>query len=208
MSQQPRPAPPRQEHRRVDREESSRHHVIERTGGLLPVPSSDRGTRRIIKVSQYMSRAVLTVAPQTQFHRALDLMRSRNVHHLPVVDGGRVVGIAAERDLLLAAANLGSSEVPVGEIMSGPAVCVADSALLKDAARLLVEKHIGSLPVLDPKNALVGIITETDIFKIAAGMRHARPAVRKAAATKTGANKTPRKRAGTPRRAKSRAARH
>jgi acetoin utilization protein AcuB len=161
-----------------------------------------------MKVSQYMSRAVLTVTPETEFHRALDLMRSRNVHHLPVVDGGRVVGIVAERDLLLAAANFGSSEVPVGEIMSGPAVCVAESALLKDAARLLVEKHIGSLPVLDSKNALVGIITETDIFKIAAGMLRARPADRKAAATKSGAKKTPRKRTGTPRRAKSRAARH
>lgn len=97
-----------------------------------------------MKLSQYMSRAVLTVAADTEFHRALDLMRSRRVHHLPVVDGG----------------------------------CV------------------------------VGIITETDIFKIAAGMLRARPAVREAAATKSGATKPPRKRVGTPRRAKSRAARH
>lgn len=135
-----------------------------------------------MKVSQYMSRSVLTVTPETEFHRALDLMRGRKIHHLPVVDGGRVVGIVAERDLLLAAANFGSSEVPVGEIMSGPAVCVAESAPLKEAAGLLVLRHIGSLPVLDSKNALVGIITETDIFKIAAGMLRARPATRKSAA--------------------------
>lgn len=154
-----------------------------------------------------MSRAVLTVTPETEFHRALDLMRSRNVHYLPVIDRGRVVGMVAERDLLLAAANFGSSEVPVGEIMSGPAVCVAESALLKDAPRLLLEEHIGSLPVLDPKNALVGIITETDIFKIAAGMLRACPAVRKAGATKSSAKKTARKRAGALRRANSRAAR-
>lgn len=135
-----------------------------------------------MKVSQYMSQSVVTVTPQTEFHRAFDLMRSRNIHHLPVVDGGRVVGIVAERDLLLAAANFGSSEVPVGEIMRGPAICVGESALLKEAARLLVVRHIGSLPVLDSKKALVGIITETDIFKIAAGMLRARPAVRKSAA--------------------------
>jgi CBS domain-containing protein len=134
-----------------------------------------------MKVSQYMSRSVVTVTPQTEFHRAFDLMRSRNIHHLPVVDGGQVVGIVAERDLLLAAANFGSSEVPIAEIMRGPAVCVAESALLKEAARLLVVRHIGSLPVLDSKKALVGIITETDIFKIAAGMLRARPAVRKSA---------------------------
>jgi CBS domain-containing protein len=135
-----------------------------------------------MKVSQYMSRSVVTVTPETEFHRAFDLMRSRNIHHLPVVDGGRVVGMVAERDLLLAAANFGSSEVPVGEIMRGPAVCVAESALLKEAARLLVVRHIGSLPVLDSRKTLVGIITETDIFKIAAGMLRARPVVRKSAA--------------------------
>jgi acetoin utilization protein AcuB len=135
-----------------------------------------------MKVSQYMSRSVVTVTPQTEFHRAFDLMRSRSIHHLPVVDGGRVVGMVAERDLLLAAANFGASEVPVGEIMRGPAVCVGESALLKEAARLLVVRHIGSLPVLDSKKALVGIITETDIFKIAAGMLRARPVVRKSAA--------------------------
>jgi CBS domain-containing protein len=134
-----------------------------------------------MKVSQYMSRSVVTVTPQTEFHRAFDLMRSRRIHHLPVVEGERVVGIVAERDLLLAAANFGSAEVPIAEIMQGPPVCVADDAELKEAARLLVVKHIGSLPVLDARKALVGIITETDIFKVAAGMLRARPAPRKAA---------------------------
>lgn len=160
-----------------------------------------------MKVNQYMSKTVLTVTPETEFHRALDLMRSRRVHHLPVVDGGRVVGMVAERDLLLAAANFGSSEVPVGEIMSRPAVCVAETAPLKEAARVLVEKHIGSLPVLDSKGGLVGIITETDIFKIAAGMLRARPAVRRGPAKKTGAKKAPRRRAAPARGAKPRAAR-
>ena len=134
-----------------------------------------------MKVSQYMSRSVVTVTPQTEFHRAFDLMRSRRIHHLPVVEGERVVGIVAERDLLLAAANFGSAEVPVAEIMQGSPVCVSDDAELKEAARLLVVKHIGSLPVLDARKALVGIITETDIFKVAAGMLRARPAPRKAA---------------------------
>jgi acetoin utilization protein AcuB len=157
-----------------------------------------------MRVSQYMSRSVLTVSPDTDFRQALDLMRSRKVHHLPVLDAGRVVGVVAERDVLLAAANYGAAQVPVGEIMSSPPVCIADHALLKDAARLLVEKHIGSLPVLDSSNALVGIITETDIFKIAAGMLRARPAVRKtaakkAAARKTVAKKAPRKRLASPR---------
>lgn len=134
-----------------------------------------------MKVSQYMSRQVLTIAPQTEFHRAFDLMHSRRIHHLPVVEGERLVGIIAERDLLLAAANFGSAEVPVGEIMRNAPICIAESAELKQAARLLVLKHIGCLPVLGKRKALVGIITETDIFKIAAGMLQARPAARAAA---------------------------
>lgn len=145
-----------------------------------------------MKVNQYMSRTVLTVTPDTEFHRALDLMRSRGVHHLPVIDAGRVVGLVAERDLLLAAANFGSSEVPVGEIMSQPAVCVAETAQLKEAARLLVEKHIGSLPVLDSKGGLVGIITETDIFKIMAGL-HAGARAAPSRASRAGARQAPKR---------------
>ena len=144
-----------------------------------------------MKVSQYMTRSVLTIAPQTEFHRAFDLMHSRRIHHLPVVEGERVVGIVAERDLLLAAANFGSAEVPVAEIMHGPPVCVSENVELKQAARLLVVNHIGSLPVLNDRKVLVGIITETDIFKIAAGTLHARKATKKTA--KKAARKTPAK---------------
>jgi CBS domain-containing protein len=142
-----------------------------------------------MKVGQYMSRPVLTIGPETEFHRAFDLMHSRRIHHLPVVEGDRVVGIVAERDLLLAAANFGSAEVPVGDIMRGSAVCVSENADLKQAARLLVVNHIGSLPVLNTRKVLVGIITETDIFKIAAGALHARRATKKT--PKTAAAKIP-----------------
>ena len=151
-----------------------------------------------MKVSQYMTRPVLTIAPDTEFHRAFDLMHGRRIHHLPVVDGERVVGIVAERDLLLAAANFGSAQVPVAEIMHGSPVCVSENAQLKQAARLLVLNHIGSLPVLNSRKVLVGIITETDVFKITAGMLHARHATKKA--VKKTAGKTSKKagKAATP----------
>jgi acetoin utilization protein AcuB len=134
-----------------------------------------------MRVDQYMSWPVLTITPETEFHRAFDYMHSRGIHHLPVVEGERVVGIVAERDLLLAAANFGSAEVAVADILRGPPVCVAADAQLKQAAKLLVVNHIGSLPVLNRRKALVGIITETDIFKIAAGILHAHPLAKKKA---------------------------
>lgn len=121
-------------------------------------------------VTDYMSRPVLTAQPQTEFHLAHELMRHRNIHHLPVIEGGRIVGIVAERDLLLAAAHFGSAHVPLSEIMHSPVECVSVRSTLMSAARKLVVKRIGSLPVVDAKQQLVGIITETDIFKAMAEM--------------------------------------
>jgi len=158
-----------------------------------------------MRVSYYMSQPVITVTPQTEFHLAFDLMRARCIHHLPVVDGDLVVGIVSDRDLLVAAANFGSAEVPVGEIMRGPVVFVSDRVQLKQAARLLVENHIGSLPVLNARKALVGMITETDIFKTIAGIPPARSSVemapkkvaKKAPAAKATAKKSTRTASGT-----------
>ena len=129
-----------------------------------------------MKVSQYMSQPVLSIAPKTDFHGAYELMVSRGIHHLPVVDGDKLLGIVGERDLLLAAAHFGPAVVPVEEIMRSPVVTVSASATIAQAARLLVLRRVGSLPVLNRNKAMVGIITETDMFKLTAGMLHPRPA--------------------------------
>lgn len=137
-----------------------------------------------MKVSQYMTRPVLSIPPTTPFRQAFDLMHSRGFHHLPIVEDDRVVGVVARTDLLLAAANFGSAEVPVSEIASNTPVCVTESAQLNYAIRVLLKHRIGCLPILNARKKLVGIITETDIFKITAGMLHARPAARKKTAKK------------------------
>lgn len=146
-------------------------------------------------VTDYMSRPVLTAQPQTEFHLAHELMRHRNIHHLPVVEGGRIVGIVAERDLLLAAAHFGSAHVPLSEIMHAPVECVPVRATLMSAARKLVVKRIGSLPVIDAKRQLVGIITETDIFKAMAEMAWLTKTKGAPAKTAGAARKTPARRA-------------
>jgi len=144
-------------------------------------------------VTDYMSRPVLTAQPQTEFHLAHELMRHRNIHHLPVLEGGRIVGIVAERDLLLAAAHFGSAHVPISEIMRAPVERVSVRSTLMSAARRLVVKRIGSLPVVDARGQLVGIITETDIFKAMAEMAW----LTKAKATGAKAAKPARKKAAT-----------
>lgn len=156
-----------------------------------------------MKVSQYMSQPVLSIAPQTDFHIAYELMLSRGIHHLPVVDGDKLLGIVAERDLLLAAAHFGSTVLPVEEIMRSPVVTVSASATIAHAARLLVVRRVGSLPVLDRRKAIVGIITETDMFKLTAGMLRPRPAPaarrRTSVPRKAAGAKKPARKAKTPR---------
>ncbi|MCX7891156.1 MAG: CBS domain-containing protein [Burkholderiales bacterium] len=132
-------------------------------------------------MSDYMSASVITIAPDTEFHLALDLMRQRNIHHLPVVREGRIEGIVGERDLLVAGAHFGRANVPVSDIMKSPVICISDRASLAGAARMLLEKRIGGLPVVNARKELVGIITETDIFKVMAGMARPRKAAPRAA---------------------------
>lgn len=154
-----------------------------------------------MKVSQYMSQPALSIAPNTDFHVAYELMVTRGIHHLPVVDGDKLLGIVAERDLLLAAAHFGPTVLPVEEIMRSPVVTVSASATIAQAARLLVLRRVGSLPVLNRNKAMVGIITETDIFKLTAGMIRPRPAPaggpRKSASRRTTGAKKPARKAAT-----------
>ncbi len=116
-------------------------------------------------VSERMSSPVVTVPTDTDFQTALALMQRRKLRRLPIVDAkGALVGIVAERDLLLAATRFLQSRVEVSDIMKKRLVTVAPGALLKDAARLMLENKVGGLPVVE-NGALVGIITESDIFR-------------------------------------------
>jgi acetoin utilization protein AcuB len=116
-------------------------------------------------VAQRMSSPAVTVRADTDFQSALALMQQRNLRRLPVVDGaGVLAGMVAERDLLLAAMRYLQSRVDVADIMQKDVVTVAPATPIQDAARLMLDHRIGGLPVVDG-GKLVGVITETDIFR-------------------------------------------
>ena len=120
-------------------------------------------------VREHMRSPVMTIRADADYKTALQLMQEKSVHHLPVVDGeGRLVGIAAERDLLLAAMHYMQSAVEVGEVMHRGAVTAAPDMPILEAADLMVRNKIGGLPVVDGQRELVGIITETDLFGVLA----------------------------------------
>jgi len=126
-------------------------------------------------VKHRMTPNPITISPETIVPDAYRILRENKIHHLPVVDKrGQLIGIIAQADLVHAApspattlsvfeANYLLAHLPVRQVMSKP-ITVTEDTPLEEAARLMVEKHIGCLPVMRDEE-LVGVITETDIFK-------------------------------------------
>jgi CBS domain-containing protein len=116
-------------------------------------------------VRNRMSRPAVTVRQDAEFQKALALMQEKKLRRLPVVDdGGQLVGIVVERDLLVAAMRYLQSRVEIGDIMTRNVVTVSPDADLVDVARTMLERKIGGLPVVED-GRLVGIVTESDIFR-------------------------------------------
>ena len=116
-------------------------------------------------VRERMTAPVVTVPRDTDYQQALQIMQEKRLRRLPVVDRERrLVGIVAERDLLLAATRYPRAGVDVGEFMATDIVSATPDMDIGAAARLMLEHRVGGLPVLEG-GALVGIITESDIFR-------------------------------------------
>ena len=112
-----------------------------------------------------MTRDVVTVEPSTTIADALDLARSHKIRHLPVLEDGRLVGIATARDLRLAlGADSASPGTTVAGIMTSPAITTPADTPVETAAQLLIQKRIGCLPVVED-GELVGILTESDLLR-------------------------------------------
>jgi acetoin utilization protein AcuB len=131
-----------------------------------------------MRIRDVMTRTVETITAAAPAHAAIGRMLTRKVRHLPVVDQlGSLVGVVTDRDLrhylfspgvFERIGQISSDEllkaVPVKQIMSSPAISVRADDHLETAARLMVERKIGSLPVVEGER-VVGIITETDLLR-------------------------------------------
>ncbi len=128
-------------------------------------------------VGERLSRHPITIAPDVGIEEALKVMREKKIRRLPVLDRqGTLVGIVSEKDLLLASPSPATSlsihemhyllsKMKVFEVMTKDVITVTEYTALEEASRIMVDNKIGGLPVLrDGK--LVGIITETDLFKV------------------------------------------
>ena len=117
-------------------------------------------------VIDYMTPTPVTIRDDADYDAAFEIMETQNLHHLPVVNADdEVVGILARRDLQLAARYFHEAPVEVAEVMHTPVVTIPSDANLSAAAERMMEDRIGSLPVSDDGRRVVGMITETDLFR-------------------------------------------
>ena len=128
-------------------------------------------------VGERMTKRPITTHPDVPIDDALKLMRESKVRRLPVLDkDGKLVGIVTEKDLLYVSPSPATSlsihelhyliaKIKVQDVMAKDVITVTEYTPLEEAARIMADNKIGSLPVMrDDK--LVGIITETDLFCI------------------------------------------
>lgn len=118
-----------------------------------------------MKVRNHMSADPVTVSPQATVDEALTLMRQHGIRHLPVVDQGRLVGLATDNELRSAWFPSLLSEVTVANLMAPDPLTVPAEATIYQAARLLHNHRLTGLPVLED-GRLAGIITLTDVLGV------------------------------------------
>lgn len=127
-------------------------------------------------VGERMSHPVITVTPETPVHDALAMFKKEHIRRAPVVKDGKMVGIVSASDLLNASPspvtslsvwemNYLISKVTVKQVMSKKLITVDVTTPIEEAARIMSDKKLGGLPVMR-SGKLVGIITETDLFKV------------------------------------------
>jgi acetoin utilization protein AcuB len=111
-----------------------------------------------MEVREIMTRHVRTAAPTTTVGEAAAIMRRGHFRRLPVMENGRLIGIVVESDLR------GQPEHAIlRTVMRSPVITVAPDDPIEQAGRLMMERKLSVLPVLDG-DTLVGILTESDIF--------------------------------------------
>jgi acetoin utilization protein AcuB len=127
-------------------------------------------------VGERMSRPVISVAPETPVHDALVMFKKEHIRRAPVIKDGKLLGIVTENNLINASASPAStlsvwemnyliSKVTVKQVMTKKVKSIDADTPIEEAARIMTDLEIGGMPVTRA-GKIVGMITETDLFKV------------------------------------------
>ncbi|MCA9927997.1 MAG: CBS domain-containing protein [Anaerolineales bacterium] len=132
---------------------------------------------RLELVKDWMTRDVISIAPDTTLAEADRLLVEHTIRRLPVVENGRLIGIVTYGDIRSAKPSQASSlsvwemnqfisRLQAAEIMTPQPITVSQESTIGEAAHIMLQNMISGLPVVDANGTLVGIITESDIFRM------------------------------------------
>ena len=127
------------------------------------------------RVRDIMETKLVTISASERLSMVEDIMTLGRVRHMPVVQGGELVGVVSERDLLRASLSELSEHrdaerrmflhvVEISRVMSSPPVVIGPDATIREAALLMADRKIGCLPVVEA-GRLIGLVTETDVLR-------------------------------------------
>jgi CBS domain-containing protein len=133
------------------------------------------------RVRDIMETKLVTISANERLSMVEDIMTLGRVRHMPVVQGGQLVGVVSERDLLRASLSVLSEHrdaerraflhvVEISRVMSAPPIVIGPDASIEQAALLMADKKIGCLPVV-AGDQLIGMVTETDVLRWVAGVQ-------------------------------------
>ena len=128
-------------------------------------------------VKDWMSRPVITVEENDSMQEASRLLKENHIRMLPVMNNQRLTGVITDRDLKRASASDATSldihellyllsQITVKQIMTRPPITVPVDYTVEETAEVLLTQKISGVPVLDSADRLVGIITQTDLFRV------------------------------------------
>jgi acetoin utilization protein AcuB len=127
-------------------------------------------------VKDWMTKDPITITDDTSMMKAIHLMKQNRFRRLPVMHEGRLVGIVSDRDLKEASPSKATTldvhelyyllaELLVKDIMTRDPIIVSPNDTVEHAAQLMLENTISGLPVVDDKGRVVGILTQSDVFR-------------------------------------------
>jgi len=134
-----------------------------------------RGVAKLSKVlSEIISTDIVTCSPEDEVDNVWRLMRERSLAGLPVVKRGKVVGMVTQKDLLdsgaifpIFEAERGRFKAPskISSVTKTSVISLPPTATIKEAARIMIEKNIGRVPIVDKEGKIIGIVDREDVVK-------------------------------------------
>ncbi len=138
-----------------------------------------------MRVREVMTTDVTTVGLETPLREVARLLAERGISGVPVVDGGAVVGVVSEADLLVKERGINPHTpgilgllfegglateaklraLTAGESMTAPPVTIGPDARVADAAAKMIDERVNRLPVVDEEGTLLGIVTRADLVR-------------------------------------------